>query len=232
MANGKRKHAFGANSKSNICEQISSYLILSFGSSKGCLLGIVFSAACSLSLTLPLYSNGSGLVSCAALALPLGVLVFVILSFLARFSLKPGECERSRNSGTRLFAFAAVSFVAIWVVLGLAPLYPGCFSTDSVDILKMALGCLSNPTIFVTILSTIIILLRMFSSFTSYITPACYLDSLKRRAQRLSRSPICLCWHCAVALSFVRCLSFFFGQRSLSRALHFCFGTRYWFGIR
>ena len=93
MTNGKPKHAFGTNSKSNICEQISSDLILSFGSSKGCLLGIVFSAACSLSLTLPLYSNGSGLVSCAALAFPLGVLVFVILSFLARFSFKPGECE-------------------------------------------------------------------------------------------------------------------------------------------
>lgn len=103
-------------------------------------MGIVFSAACSLSLTLPLYSNGSGLVSCVALALPLGVLVFVVLSLLARFSFKPGECERSRNRGTRLFAFAAVSFIAIWVVLGLAPLYPGCFSTDSIDILKMVSG--------------------------------------------------------------------------------------------
>ena len=99
MTNGKRKHAFGANSKCNICEQISSYLILSFGSSKGCLLGIVFSAACSLSLTLPLYSNGSGLVSCVALALPLGVLVFVVLSLLARSPLSLANASDRETAG-------------------------------------------------------------------------------------------------------------------------------------
>lgn len=116
------------------------FFVSSFGSVKGCLLGVVFSAACSFSLAFPLYASGRSLAACVVLALPLLIVLTIALSVIVRLSFKLDKCQELQNNHVRLFVFATVSFIAIWIVFGLLPLYPGCYSTDSVDILKMISG--------------------------------------------------------------------------------------------
>lgn len=140
MRSNKWEHASNACSANEPAKSIASFFVSSFGSVKGCLLGVVFSAACSFSLTFPLYASGRSLAACVVLALPLLIVLTIALSVIVRLSFKLDKCQEIQNNHVRLFIFATVSFIAIWIVFGLLPLYPGCYSTDSVDILKMISG--------------------------------------------------------------------------------------------
>ena len=140
MRSNKWEHASNSCSANEAVQSIVSFFVSSFGSVKGCLLGIALSAACSFSLTFPLYAGGRSLAACVVLALPLFAILTIVLSVVVRLSLKLDKCHGRHNNHARLFAFAAVSYISIWIVFGLLPLYPGCYSTDSVDILKMISG--------------------------------------------------------------------------------------------
>ena len=140
MRSNKWEHASNACSANEPAKSIASFFVSSFGSVKGCLLGVVFSAACSFSLIFPLYASGRSLAACVVLALPLLIVLTIALSVIVRLSFKLDKCQEIQNNHVRLFIFATVSFITIWIVFGLLPLYPGCYSTDSVDILKMISG--------------------------------------------------------------------------------------------
>lgn len=102
-----------------------------------CLLVALFAFCCSLSLTFPLILEGKSLLYCAIAAVPLFFFVCVAVLLLAHVSLDT-EGDGFKKS-LRLFCCAAGSLVALWGIAFLV-LFPGCFSTDSEDILKMIWG--------------------------------------------------------------------------------------------
>lgn len=102
-----------------------------------CLLPVIFAYVCSFSTTLPLFLDGRSILYCCVAAIPLSVFIYAVLLLLSRVSL----CvQGDRFKGNlRLFLFAAGSLMVVWGIAFLV-LFPGCFSTDSNDILKMVWG--------------------------------------------------------------------------------------------
>ena len=110
--------------------------LLSFSREKLCL--AAFSFICSFSLTFPFWASGQSLFLCFLEAVPLSFVVFLVVSVLLRVGFRVGI--ESFSSKARLFALSAASFAVLWGGVYLSALYPGCFSTDSNDILKMLWG--------------------------------------------------------------------------------------------
>ena len=102
-----------------------------------CLLVAFFAFCCSFSLTFPLVLEGKSLLYCAIAAVPLFFFVCVAVLLLVHVSMDT-EGDGFKKS-LRLFCCAAGSLVALWGIAFLV-LFPGCFSTDSEDILKMIWG--------------------------------------------------------------------------------------------
>lgn len=98
---------------------------------------LLFSLACSLSLTIPLLLEGKSVTYCCIAAIPFSALVYVVVYLLSCVSLNVDD-EAFKNPLV-LFCCVAGSLMVVWTV-GFFVLFPGCFSTDSTDILKMIWG--------------------------------------------------------------------------------------------
>lgn len=90
-----------------------------------------------MSLTIPLLLEGKNVLYCCIAAIPFSVLVYVVVYLLSRVSLRVDG--GTFNNPLVLFCCVAGSLMAIWAV-GFFVLFPGCFSTDSADVLKMIWG--------------------------------------------------------------------------------------------
>ncbi len=97
-----------------------------------------FSFVCSFSLTFPFWAGGQSLLLCVLEAVPLSLVVCLVLNALLRVGFEVGA--DSFSSKAKLFALSFGSLAVLWGGVYLAVLYPGCFSTDSNDMLKMLWG--------------------------------------------------------------------------------------------